>query len=121
MSEPVSSDEQEDNRVTESDPEVETEAGIHLQEQPKDEDGPRFTINPHTGSIKGGRPSRLVRGGPFSQSMMASYGEFCPLPHRPYVTKYVDSTGCFHWVPDTPIERVKFVSFHVFLFNTRNY
>ncbi len=65
---------------------------------------PRFTLEtPRCFS------GSLQRGG-FQQSTMSSAADYYPSPHKPYVAKHVDSTGCFHWVPDTPIERVKLVS-----------
>ncbi|VDL37045.1 unnamed protein product [Hymenolepis diminuta] len=113
MSEPFSSDPQESPHAVESDPEVAAVVGLNRAGSEtlrslnsKAKTTSRFTIHPNSTTILTSRSTHFVRGG-LRQSMVASLSESCTIPHRSYVPKYFDSTGCFHWVPDTPIERVK--------------
>ncbi|VDD75818.1 unnamed protein product [Mesocestoides corti] len=66
----------------------------------------RFTVAPAQTltSIKSGQ---LVRGLFRQHSTKSNSTDYFLPPHRLYNPKYVDSTGCFHWVPDIPIESVK--------------
>lgn len=73
----------------------------------KAENAPRFTINTIPVSIS--RSGQLARGG-LRHSVFPNLAENSSMLNRSYVPKYVDSTGCFHWVPDTSIEKVKLVS-----------
>eukprot|EP00108_Taenia_solium_P010834 TsM_000275800 transcript=TsM_000275800 gene=TsM_000275800 len=72
----------------------------------KEEAFSRFTIGPipTPTSPKSGVFTRSCFR---QQSLLSNFAEYVPMPHKPYVPKYVDSTGCFHWVPDTPIERIR--------------
>ncbi|KAH9282204.1 Calcium-activated potassium channel subunit alpha-1 [Echinococcus granulosus] len=66
----------------------------------------RFTIGPIPTSASP-RSGVLTQGCSRQQSLLLNLADYIPLPHKPYVPKYVDSTGCFHWIPDMPIERIK--------------
>ncbi|KAM3188280.1 hypothetical protein ACTXT7_000596 [Hymenolepis weldensis] len=115
MSEPFSSDPQESPHAIESDPEVVAVVGLNRAGSEtlrslnsKAKTTSHFTIHPNSATILTSRSTHLIRGG-LRQSMVASFSESYTMPHKSYVPKYFDSTGCFHWVPDTPIERVKLI------------
>lgn len=119
MSEPFSIDPQESLHAIESDPEVPDVVGLNRAGSEtlrslnsKAKIISRFTSHPSSTTISTSRSTHFVRGG-LRQSMVASLSESCTMPHKSYVPKYFDSTGCFHWVPDTPIERVKLVCSYI--------
>lgn len=67
----------------------------------------RFTVS---SALNSTIPKSLVPKGIYRpQSMGHNFTESSPAPYTPYIPKYVDSTGWFHWVPDTPIEKIKLV------------
>lgn len=76
----------------------------------KEEAFSRFSIGP-VPTPTSTRSGIFTRSCFRQQSLLSNLAEYVPMPHKPYVPKYVDSTGCFHWVPDTPIERIKLVRF----------
>nr|VZI09678.1 unnamed protein product [Spirometra erinaceieuropaei] len=65
---------------------------------------PRFTVKP---AVYSGPEARTITlQTPLGDSLLSAPDPY-PLPYRPYVRKHIDSTGTFHWVPSTPMSRVK--------------
>ncbi|VDN96425.1 unnamed protein product [Rodentolepis nana] len=113
ISEPFTPDPPRTPEEIESDPELVAVAGLNRAESEtfrslnaKVKGASRFNSHHNSTTILPTRSANLVRGG-LRQSMVTNFNECYTVPHKSYAPKHFDSTGCFHWVPDTPIERVR--------------
>ncbi|VDM04212.1 unnamed protein product [Schistocephalus solidus] len=68
---------------------------------------PRFTVRP---VVHASPESRTISLTTPLVDASSPVPDPVPMLYRPFVRKHIDSTGTFHWVPSTPMSRVKLVS-----------